>query len=460
MPSTIRYSKYLKEINLAGDILMLNISFLATYFYTFNQVENLIISKYFELLLFFNISWILSAYLLRVQDPKRTLSFEKIVKRLLNALGLYLLFIFAFIGLKENAYIKIFVFQSYCFSSLGIVLFHLGLVIFLKYARRIGYNYRRVLIAGYGDISTELRKFFTYHPEHGYKFFGYFDDNKSTSNVRGKVDDILEFSLENNIDEIYCVLPYMDYKKIQRLIDFAEDNFIKVRIIPDFRGFPYKAVDISLYDFIPVLNVREQPLEDGFNIFLKRFFDILFTLIVSLLFLWWFIPLLALIIKIDSKGPVYFKQIRAGKDNQPFKCYKFRTMYVHKEPEHKQASKGDPRITKVGKFLRKTSLDELPQFYNVLKGEMSVIGPRPHPLKLNEHFQPQINKFMLRHTVKPGITGLAQAKGYRGETETVLKMKNRVKLDRFYAENWSLVFDLKILVLTAIHIFKGDENAY
>ncbi len=439
---------------------MLNISFLATYYYTFGQLENLISSRYFELLLFFNISWILSSYLLRVHDPKRTLSFEKIVKRLLNALGLYLLFIFAFIGLKENAYIKMFVFQSYCFTSLGIALFHFGLVIFLKYARRVGYNYRRVLIAGYGDIATELRKFFTYHPEHGYKFFGYFDDNKSSSNIRGKVDDVEHFSLENNIDEIYCVLPYMDYTKIQKIIDFAEDNFIKVRVIPDFRGFSYKAVDISLYDFIPVLNVREQPLEDGFNIFIKRLFDIVFTLILGLLVLWWLIPLIAILIRIDTKGPVFFKQTRAGKDNQPFECYKFRTMKVHDEPEHKQASKRDPRITRIGKILRKTSLDEIPQFINVLKGEMSVIGPRPHPLKLNEEYQPQINKYMLRHSVKPGITGLAQAKGYRGETETVLKMKSRVKLDRFYAENWSLIFDLKILILTVIHIFKGNENAY
>ena len=135
-------------------------------------------------------------------------------------------------------------------------------------------------------------------------------------------------------------------------------------------------------------------------------------------------------------------------------------MYVHDEPEHKQASKSDPRITKIGKLLRKTSLDELPQFFNVLRGDMSVIGPRPHPLKLNEKFQPAIEKFMLRHSVKPGITGLAQAKGYRGETRTVQMMKNRVKLDRFYAENWSLIFDLKIIILTAVHLIKGDDNAY
>lgn len=460
MKTTTRYSKYLKEINLAGDILMLNIAFLLTYYLTLITLDNLLKSKYFELLLFFNISWIVSAYLLQVHDPNRTLSFEKIIKRLLNALGLYLLLIFAFIGLKDNTYLKIFVFQSYCFTSLGITSFHIGLVVFLKYYRRIGYNTRRVLIAGYGKISTELRKFFIYHPEHGYKFYGYFDDNNSSSNIKGRVDEIENYSLDNDIDEIYCVLPHMDYTKVQKLIDFAEDNFIKVKIIPDFRGFPYKAVDISLFDFIPVLNVREQPLEDGFNIFTKRIFDVIFTTVIFIFVLSWLIPIVVVLIKIDSKGPIFFKQNRAGKDNETFKCYKFRTMYVHNQPEHKQASKGDPRITKVGGFLRKTSLDELPQFFNVLKGDMSVIGPRPHPIKLNEQFNPVIDKFMLRHSVKPGITGLAQAKGYRGETETVLKMKNRVKLDLFYAENWSLIFDLKIIILTGMHLFKGDKNAY
>ena len=290
MQTSTRYSKYLREINLAGDILMLNIAFLLTYFVNFHTLENLFRSIYFELLLFFNIAWIIAAYLLQVHDPNRTLAFEKIVRRLLNALGLFLLIIFAFIGLKENTYVKIFVFQSYCFTSIGITLFHFGLVVFLKYYRRIGYNYRRVLIAGYGDISTELRKFFTYHPEHGYKFYGYFDDKKVSSNIRGKVDQIEGFCLDNDIDEIYCVLPYMDYTKIQRLIDFCEDNFIKVRIIPDFRGFPYKSVDISLYDFIPVLNVRQQPLEDSFNVFVKRIFDIVFTLILFVLVLWWLNP--------------------------------------------------------------------------------------------------------------------------------------------------------------------------
>lgn len=163
MYNTIRYSKYLKEINLSGDILTLNIVFVLTYFFTFETLETLLKSKYFELLLFFNISWLVSAYLLKVHDPKRIIAFEKIISRLVNAIGLYLLLIFAFIGLKENVYSKIFVFQSYCFTSIGISLFHFGMMLFLKYYRRIGYNYKRVLIVGYGEISIELKKFFRSH---------------------------------------------------------------------------------------------------------------------------------------------------------------------------------------------------------------------------------------------------------------------------------------------------------
>ena len=213
------------------------------------------------------------------------------------------------------------------------------------------------------------------------------------------------------------------------------------------------------YDNIPVLNVAAVPLDERNNQIIKRAFDIFFSSIVLLLIFSWLYIIIALMIKLTSRGPVFFKQQRAGKGNRPFNCLKFRTMIVN-TPEFKQATKNDPRVTRVGKFLRKTSLDELPQFINVLTGEMSIIGPRPHPLKLNEEFSPRIEKFMARHYIKPGITGLAQAKGFRGETKDDLSMKGRVKLDRFYIENWSFLLDLKIIVATIIALAKGDQQAY
>ncbi len=457
---THRYSKYLKEINLTGDILFLNIAFLFIYFLAFNTLSTIFKSRYFELQLFFNISWIVSAYILNVHDNSRTLSFEKILKRLLNALGLYLLLIFAFLGIKSGAINKLYVFQAYVATSLAVITFNFGLLLFLKYYRKIGYNYRRVLIAGYGEMSTELRKFFTFHPEHGYKFMGYFDDHFSSPIIRGKINQIKKAALEKEIDEIYCLLPYMDPKQVRDLINFGEDNFIKVRVVPDFRGFPFKGVEVQLYDFIPVLDFRPIPLDDSFNNLLKRGFDVLFSLLAMIFIMSWAFPIIALIIMVESKGPALFKQKRSGKSNQPFVCYKFRTMKVNTEADSKQATKDDLRITKFGAFLRKTNMDELPQFVNVLKGDMSVVGPRPHMIKHTEEFSRAVDKFMLRHSIKPGITGLAQAKGYRGETNTDMKIKNRVKLDRFYVENWSLLFDFKIIVMTISSMIKGDENAY
>jgi exopolysaccharide biosynthesis polyprenyl glycosylphosphotransferase len=193
---------------------------------------------------------------------------------------------------------------------------------------------------------------------------------------------------------------------------------------------------------------------------MKRSFDILFSLIIILGFLSWILPVISILIKLDSKGPIFFRQQRSGKGNNHFWCWKFRTMYMNDECDIKQATKGDIRITRIGNILRKTSIDELPQFFNVLIGNMSIVGPRPHPLKLNEQFSPVIEKFMIRHSVKPGITGLAQAKGYRGETSTTIMMSNRVRLDRFYVENWSIILDMKIIILTVVAMLKGDQNAY
>ena len=174
----------------------------------------------------------------------------------------------------------------------------------------------------------------------------------------------------------------------------------------------------------------------------------------------WLVPLIALLIKLDSKGPVFFRQKRSGKNNHNFYCFKFRTMRVNGEADIVQASRNDSRITRIGAFLRRTSLDELPQFYNVLRGEMSVVGPRPHMINHTIEFSEKIDNFWQRQSVQPGITGLAQAKGYRGETNTALKLKNRIKLDRFYVDNWSFLFDIRIIILTVFSLLERNENAY
>jgi putative colanic acid biosynthesis UDP-glucose lipid carrier transferase len=193
--------------------------------------------------------------------------------------------------------------------------------------------------------------------------------------------------------------------------------------------------------------------------FIKRFFDISFSILVIVFLLSWLIPLLAILIKLESKGPVFFKQGRPGMEENEFVCYKFRSMYINKTTE-KEASKDDPRVTKMGRFMRKTSIDELPQFINVLLGDMSVVGPRPHLWSQNKEYGNRVKKYMIRHCVKPGITGLAQVSGFRGEITAERDMVNRIKFDVFYIENWSLILDLKIISQTIINIFKGDKKAY
>jgi putative colanic acid biosysnthesis UDP-glucose lipid carrier transferase len=319
-------------------------------------------------------------------------------------------------------------------------------------------NFKNVVIVGFGDLAWEMRKFFRLHPEFGYRFLGYFDEKSQGKDVTA-LDELQAFCTSNNVDEIYCCLPYTNNVRVRSIVDFGLSNLIKVKLITDYRGFFSRGVSLETYDNIPVLNVAAVPLDERKNQMMKRAFDITFSLVVTIFILSWLIPIIAVAIKLNSRGPVFFKQKRAGKGNKPFNCMKFRTMVVHNS-EFVQATKNDPRVTAVGAFLRKTSLDELPQFINVLKGQMSIIGPRPHPLKLNEEFSPKIEKFMARHYIKPGITGLAQAKGFRGETQTELSMRGRVKLDRFYIENWSFILDLKIIIATVISMIKGDQQAY
>jgi Undecaprenyl-phosphate glucose phosphotransferase len=448
-----------KNILLIGDLIFLNAAYAATLFWSFHHSFSSAGGRYIEMLLVQNIAWIISGYLINLYSLDLLPSLENVFKKLLNALALYLIIIFAYLGVRDYPYDKLFVFQSYCATSLGIGFFYISMHWLLIHNNQFFKTQRRVIIVGYGELATELEQFFLRDPHSPFLFLRHFSADGYENQPHALAQQVIQYARTHQVSEIYCILPYLEPGGVQHIIDMAEDDFIEVRLIPDYRGFPYKGVEVQFYEHIPILDLRPIPLDDSFNRFLKRCFDIVFTVVILLIF-WWLIPLIAIFIKMNSKGPVFYRQRRSGKNNRVFTCYKFRTMYQHSEPEHKQAVAGDPRITSVGRFLRKSSLDELPQFLNVMRGEMSIVGPRPHPVKLNEQYRGHISKFMLRHSVKPGITGLAQVKGFRGETQTIFRMKNRVKLDRFYVENWSLLFDIKILLLTIASIVRGDENAY
>lgn len=451
----------LKLIFFLGDLITLNTGlFIAASIKFYNGIQYHA-TTYPRFFIAFNVVWFLLIWVSKGYEIPRTDTIPSRVLRVLGLLFLHGMIISSlWVLVKAYYYSREFLLLTYLFIVPLFIIWRILLIYILRAFRKHGMNYRNIIVYGYGEIAKELVAFLRLHTEYGYKFKGFFDNNAVDNQIKGGFEAIKDYVHANKIDEIYCCLPYVDYDDIRELIDFGDEALIKIKLLTDFRGFASKGIELQRYEHIPVLNITSTPLDDWKNRFLKRSFDIVFSLLVILGIFSWLFPLVTIWIKLDSRGPVFFKQKRTGQGNNDFYCYKFRTMKVNNQSDSLQATKSDSRITRVGRILRKTSIDELPQFFNVLIGDMSVIGPRPHMLKHTEEYAKKVEKFMARHFVKPGITGLAQAKGYRGETTHIRQMKNRVKLDRFYVDNWSMWLDIKILLLTMVSLVKGDENAF
>lgn len=264
----------------------------------------------------------------------------------------------------------------------------------------------------------------------------------------------------NNISELYIVVKPDFISDLNYYFELGDKHSMRLKFVPDFSTITKVHFSTGNLDNFHVIKPRHEPLQNAYNRLVKRVFDLVFSILVIVFVLSWLYPILAFLIKKQSPGPVLFKQLRTGKKNEAFWCYKFRSMQTSGFDESQQAQKGDARITPIGKFIRRTSLDEMPQFFNVLLGSMSVVGPRPHMLQHTMDYNNQISNFMVRHFVKPGITGLAQVTGLRGETKKVSDMKRRVRADIEYVQNWSLIKDVKICFLTVIVTLKGDEKAF
>jgi putative colanic acid biosynthesis UDP-glucose lipid carrier transferase len=331
-----------------------------------------------------------------------------------------------------------------------------------------GIFYDQVLLVGSTKAAEEfidaVKKYYYY----GYKCIGYIDDQnqlKKECTYLGNLNDLHTILRTTEIDEVFIALPTGENEKIQNCIAICDGLNVKVRILPNLSEFTSSSVYINNIGLLPVVNVGDLPLDKRENRLLKRSFDIIFSLLFFVLLGSFIFPLLAIIIKLSSKGPIFFKQERWGLNNKRITCYKFRSMYkessdIDEDGNFQQAHKNDPRITLIGKILRKTNMDELPQFWNVLIGNMSVVGPRPHPTQLNIQSMELVDNYMLRHMVIPGITGLAQVNGCRGETRTTEDMQKRVNFDLYYIQRWNFWLDLQIIIQTVINIFRGDQNAY
>ena len=330
----------------------------------------------------------------------------------------------------------------------------------LKAYRNRGFNYKRVIIVGCGSVGRYLQEELDSDKGYGYKVLGMFDSKEQSHGCeyyKGTIDDVEAFVKEYNIDEMYCALTGDGV--VEKMIHMADSNAVDFFYVPQINRNVMRQFSLDSVGRIPVMSVRSNPLQNVFNRFIKRLFDFVVSSVVMILSPIVLIPV-SIAIKMSSPGPIFFKQKRTGFRGKEFMCYKFRTMKVNKDADTKQATKEDPRKTKLGDFLRKTSIDELPQFYNVWKGDMSIVGPRPHMLKHTEDYSALIDKYMLRHIIKPGITGWAQVNGYRGQTDHLWQMEKRVEHDVWYAENWNLLLDLKIIFLTVWNVFKGEKNAY
>ena len=313
------------------------------------------------------------------------------------------------------------------------------------------------MLLGNKESISPLKHFFTENPDYGYELIHVFEFEEVK---KEHIDEMLEFVLNKQMDEIYCSTIGLSQNQMNEIIDFADSNLKTLKFIPEGNQIFFRNFILEYYDYIPVIALRSIRLDEHLYKIMKRTFDVVFSIIIIVGVLSWVLPILGILIKLESKGPILLRQKRNGLNNNEFNCYKFRSMEMSNNDYSNQVSKNDPRVTKIGRFIRKTSIDELPQFFNVLIGEMSVVGPRPHIVSYNQEYILKVDKFMVRHFIKPGITGLAQVKGFRGEIETDYDIINRVKYDIFYIENWSILLDLKIIIITIYHIIKGDEKAY
>ena len=448
---TRRYSGLISPLSYFIDIAIIIVvtqQFLAIYLY--KEFE-------FKHLFTLTVLWIIVSVFNRFYYIYRYTNFLKIINLLFNQIVLFALSLFCFAGvfpeleLKPNTIIKLLMPIAILIVFVKILTYY-SIKTFRSY---FGGNYRKTIIIGSSIESQNLELFFIKNKQAGYLHKKTFSDVSKKS-----ILDSINFVKEQEIDEIYCSTENINDQEVKALIKFCDNNLKTIKFIPNSTKLNSKKLIYETYDSLPILSLRRVPLQDSVNLFFKRLIDIIISLAVIVFVLSWLTPIIALFIKKESDGPVFFKQTRNGINYEEFSCLKFRSMIVNENAHKLQATKGDTRVTKIGAFLRKTSLDEMPQFINVLLGDMSVVGPRPHMIKENDKYYKTVDKYMLRHVIKPGITGLAQVSGYRGEVEKESDIVNRIKFDIYYLENWSILLDVKIILRTILNSIKGEDKAY
>ena len=465
MDKTNKQNDLLQWIIGIGDLCFLNILFFVIYYELDSYYTSAITHNLKEIVLLLNFCYFFALYFYPIKIHQSVVFLEKIVQRSFMLITFQtFLFGTCLIFLNAGDDLATFIVVYYVSTIVCFSLWRVLIRVIVKLYRRKGYNTKNIIIIGAGKNGMELYRVLKNDLSYGFRVLGFFDDNEMLidilPNYLGRIETMEAYLKNHQVDEIYCTIPGTNSEKISELLLFAEKNMIRFYIIPEFFRDIKKSMILEIMETVPLLSIRKEPLQSPYNRVMKRTFDIVFSLLVLIICYPPLYLIAGLFIKLSSKGPIMFKQKRTGIYGQIFDCYKFRTMKVNEEADIIQAVKDDPRTTKIGSFLRRTNLDEFPQFVNVIMGDMSVVGPRPHMLKHTELYSMIIDKYMVRHLVKPGITGWAQITGYRGETRTLEQMEGRVKRDVWYLENWSFFLDLKIIFVTIINMFVGEKNAY
>ena len=421
--------------------------------------DNQYLKGYF--LTYINALWLIISYYTQFYNVYRYTHVTKLISLLVSQFFVFSLAYLSFFSIFKEGQIVNNQLLIFVLILLFVVFFKFFYYFILKKYRLDGRNYRNIVLFGELNVANKVEKLFYEKDDLGYRFFGFFSENYSKSKkYLGKINSGFEYILKNKIDEVYCDSSRISKNQYTEIRNFVAIHKLELRIIPENKAVYSKNFILEYFGTTPILKPKPLPFEKIETHFFKRIFDIVFSLLVCLFVLSWVLPLLWIAIRIDSKWTLFFKQKRDGLNGKQFFCYKLRSMKDNTEADKISASKNDKRVTKVGIFLRKTSLDELPQFLNVLKGDMSIVGPRPHINVQTKKYVNQIENYLIRHSVKPGITGLAQISGYRGEVIKKSDIQNRVKLDIFYIENWSFFLDVKIIIQTCLNLFKKDEKAY
>ncbi|WP_069658199.1 undecaprenyl-phosphate glucose phosphotransferase [Arcticibacter eurypsychrophilus] len=461
-----RYLYLLRFVLLATDIILINASFFLAFYAVFGIQASPLEGSYKNYLLVCNLIWFFSSNVCGLYRNESLAEIVSIYRASWRAVAFHAVLFVFYLTFSDN----------YTISRAFIITLYLAISVAFLLSRFAGTFFEFVLyrhfrvskpVAVLGKNNTGLRLAGYLEKSQNFKFEGFLYNDEEDTLFVNEDGSLLPSTCKHiadaasrGIKDVYVSLTPDRMVEAKYLLEEAERQCVRLKFVPDLTGSLTAPFTMSYMGEFPVISLRHEPLENMQNRFKKRIFDIVFSSLVVLFVMSWLVPIIGIIIKSQSRGPIFFRQLRSGRNNEPFWCYKFRSMRMNSDSDKKQASKDDDRITPIGKFLRKSSLDEFPQFFNVLLGNMSIIGPRPHMIKHTEQYSAIIDRYMVRQFLKPGISGWAQVNGFRGETEDPRLMEKRVEHDIWYMENWSSMQDVKIIFMTVINMVKGEDNAY